>query len=200
MLCQTKARSRDRGTERVSEPKDKRLSTSSSKEVFSRSKLAMTLEYIFGRNTSRSLNFSQLQFVFSRRTGRLKYAADRNSKQVLFTFRPNGTVAPTIEGASLLLSKSKVTKIKSRPRWTITVLDGVSEVVSEGKTVFCKHVVHCDDSLRAGDDVSILNEKGDLLAVGRSIISGPMMKQFKRGPAVKVREGSLKNAADEFGQ
>ena len=178
---------------------DGRLTPNSRKEAFAKSKLAMTLDYVFGRNTSNALIFSDLQFVYSRRTGRLKYVENRNSKQILFSFRPNGTIAPTIAGASLLLSKSKLSTIKTRPSWTVTVLDGVSQVVSEGRTVFCKHIVHCDDSLRAGHDVAILNEKGNLLAVGKSIISGQMMKQFKRGPAIKVREGSLKNAANEFG-
>lgn len=174
-------------------------STVRSKESFARSKLAMTLDYIFGRNTSEAIDFSDLAFVYSRRTGRLKYVEGKTSKRVLFSFRPNGTIAPTIAGASLLLSRYKLSGIKKRPRWTVTVIDGVSEVVSQGKTVFCKHVVHCDDSLRGGDDVVVLNQKGDLLAVGKSIIAGPMMKQFKRGAAVKVREGSLKNAADELG-
>lgn len=85
------------------------------------------------------------------------------------------------------------------------MIDGVTEFVSGGKTVFCKHIVHCDDSLRANEDVVVLNEGGELLAVGRSIIAGPLMKQFKRGVAVKVRQGrtsrggsSELNATDEL--
>jgi archaeosine-15-forming tRNA-guanine transglycosylase len=34
-----------------------------------------------------------------------------------------------------------------------------------------------------------LNERGNLLAVGSTVISSQLMKQFKRGVAVKVREG-----------
>ncbi|MGI0091970.1 MAG: PUA domain-containing protein, partial [Nitrososphaerales archaeon] len=70
----------------------------------------------------------------------------------------------------------------------------------QGRTVFCKHVVDCADLLRAGQDVAVLNEKGELLAAGRTLLSGPTIKQFKRGAAVKIREGSSRKNAppDEF--
>ena len=167
------------------------------RDEFSKSKLTMTLDYIFGKSTSRSLKYSDLEFKYSRRTGRLKYVLAKGAKNVLFSFRPNGSIAPTMQGFAMLLSNHKLAKIKNRPRWSVTVIDGVSEVVAGGKTVFCKHVVACSDSLRAGQDVAILNEKGDLLATGRTIIAGPLMKQFKRGAAVKVREGVQKIASDE---
>ena len=167
------------------------------RDEFSKSKLTMTLDYIFGKNTSPALKYSDLEFKYSRRTGRLKYVLAKGAKSVLFSFRPNGSIAPTMQGFAMLLSNHKLVKLKTRPRWSVTVIDGVSEVVSGGKTVFCKHVVACSDSLRAGQDVAILNEKGDLLATGRTIIAGPLMKQFKRGAAVKVREGVEKIASDE---
>lgn len=85
--------------------------------------------------------------------------------------------------------KDKLKRNLGRPRWTITVLDGISEFVAEGKTVFCRHVVSCDDTLLAGEDVAILNEKGELLGVGKTVVPASVMKQFKKGVAVKVREG-----------
>lgn len=150
----------------------------------------MSLDYIFGKNTSRALVYSNMSFQYSRRTGRLKYVLENGSADVLFSFRPNGSIAPSLLGFSRLLSKFKLKKLNNRPRWSVTVMDAVSPVVSQGKTVFCKHVVHCSDQLRAGEDVALLNEKGELLATGRSILAGPVIKQFKRGAAVKVREGT----------
>lgn len=167
------------------------------RDEFSKSKLAMSLDYIFGKDTSRALDYSNLAFQYSHRTGRLKYVSAKDTEDLLFSFRPNGSIAPTISGYTIFLSKHKLTNVLRRPRWTVTVIDGVSEFVSSGRTVFCKHVVSCSDSLRAGQDVTILNEKGELLATGRAIISGPWIKQFKRGAAVKVREGSQKIAPDE---
>lgn len=167
------------------------------RDRFSGAKLKMSIDYIFGRGNSKSLDLKMLGFEYSRRTGRLRYVLDKSTKNVLFTFRQNGSIAPTIEGTNLLLLRANLSKIKARPSWTITVVDGVSDLIVKGKTAFCKHVVHCSDSVRAGEDVAILNESGKILAVGRTVVSGPQMKQFKRGPAVKVREGAS-DGSDEF--
>jgi conserved protein with predicted RNA binding PUA domain len=166
----------------------------SKKEEFSRSKFAMTLDYIFDKGASTKIDYSKLEFQYSRRTGRIKQVVEKSTKQILFTFRPNGSIAPTVAGATLLLSRKKESfsnRMNSRPRWTVTIINGVSEFISRGRTVFCKHVIHCSESLRAGQDVAVLNEDGKLLAVGRAVLAGPLMKQFKRGVAVKVREGTV---------
>lgn len=164
---------------------------------FSKSKLAMSLDYIFGERTSKALDYASLAFQYSRRTGRVKYVLRKDKSDVLFSFRPNGSIAPSLSGFSILLSNLTLSKISRRPKWCVTVLDEISPVIAQGKTVFCKHVVSCSNQLRAGEDVAVLNQKGELLAAGRTIVSGPTIKQFKRGVAVKVREG-IHNAPDEF--
>jgi predicted RNA-binding protein (TIGR00451 family) len=167
--------------------------SNSKKSELSKTKLAMSLDYIFGRGTSEKLDFKNLEFRYSRRTGRLRYVTNIGSNRILFTFRPNGSIAPTIEGARLLLGGKQMKR--SRYRWIITVVEGVSEFVSNGKTVFCRHVVDCDESLKSGEDVAVVNQKGKLLAVGKSVVSASFMKQFKKGVAVKVREGSGTNGS-----
>jgi uncharacterized protein with predicted RNA binding PUA domain len=162
----------------------------SKREQFDKSKTSMSIDYIFGSKTSRKIEFSKISFVHSRRTGRIRYLTDKTTGNILFSFRPNGTIAPTVAGASLLVSRKNNSSKSSSREWEVTVIDGVSEVVAKGKTVFCKHVVFCSDSLRPGEDVSIMNEKGELLAVGKTVLGGPTVKQFKRGQAVKIREGS----------
>ncbi len=176
LIKKTKIRAANRGSQ-----KDLLIE----RNQFDKSKSEMSLDYIFGAGVSKNIDFSKISFVHSRKTGRIKQLEDTASGKVLFTFRPNGTIAPTPAGASLLISR----KPNPRARWIVTVADGVSEIVSKGKTVFCKHVTSCSDSLRAGEDVVVLNEKRELLAVGRSVISGRAMKQFKRGQAIKIREG-----------
>jgi predicted RNA-binding protein (TIGR00451 family) len=157
------------------------------KKAFDMSKTKMTMDYLFGEGVSKKIDFSKISFVHSRKTGRIRQLEEVGSGKVLFTFRPNGSIAPTLLGAKLLLSGAR----NFRAAWIITVMDGVSEIVSQGKTVFCKHVVRCEYALRANDDVVILNEKKELLAVGRAVINGQAMKEFKRGQAVKVREGAI---------
>lgn len=168
----------------------------SRRELATISKLEMSLDHIFGPGTSRPLEFNNLDFEYSPRTGRVRHVRERSSGTLLFTFRHDGSIAPSIAGAKALLDRKTMKALKknskgnyTRPRWTVTVMDGVSEIVSQGKTVFCKHVVDCHHSLRPVEDVAVLNQKGELLAVGRTILAGPIMKQFKRGVAVKVREG-----------
>ena len=39
----------------------------------------------------------------------------------------------------------------------------------------------------AGEEALVFNKSGDLLGVGRAVLSGEEMKYFKRGTAVKVR-------------
>jgi len=163
-----------------------RRDSSIRRNQFDESKIKMSLDYIFGRNISKRINFSTFSYIHSRKTGRLKQIEMPPNGRVQFTFRPNGTIAPTVSGAQFLTSGKSNPKLRN----TVTVIDGVSEVVGGGKTVFCKHVVSCSDSLRAGEDIVIINEKRKLLAVGRAVLNGPAMKQFKRGQAVKVREGS----------
>ncbi|MFI5419704.1 MAG: PUA domain-containing protein [Nitrososphaerales archaeon] len=160
------------------------------RKEFAKSKLVMSLDYIFGKGTGKKIDFEKVDFKYSRRTGRLKYVIEKSTEKILFTFRSNGTIAPTIIGAEMLISGRNISRIKSRPRWTITVLDGVSDFISNGRTVFCKHVVSCSDFLRPGEDVAVLNESGRLLAMGRSMLAGAVLKQFKRGAAVKIREGA----------
>jgi conserved protein with predicted RNA binding PUA domain len=164
----------------------KGLNRLAKRNAFDQSKTRMSLDYLFGSGVSKKIDFSKIAFVHSRKTGRIKQLEDKASGKVLFTFRPNGSMAPTTLGASMMLSG----RGNARTPWVVTVTDGVSEIVSKGKTVFCKHVVKCDDSLRGCDDVVILNEKKELLAVGRAVINGSAMKKFKRGQAIKVREGA----------
>jgi conserved protein with predicted RNA binding PUA domain len=178
---------------------NKRHIVSSSRNSFAIAKLSMSLDYIFGRGTSRRLKLDDLDYEYSKKTGRLRYVLDSSRKKVLFSFRANGSIAPTIEGAKLLLSHKMIKSITRRPRFTVTVLNGVSDFVADGRTVFCKHVVKCGKSLRPGEDVIILNEDGRLLAVGKSVLPCQLMKQFKRGVAVKVREGiNSRNGASSF--
>src|SRR5574341_1325469 len=50
---------------------------------------------------------------------------------------------------------------------------------------------NCGNNVRVGSDVAILNEDGNVIAVGRAVLSAKMIREFKRGAAVKVREGLI---------
>ncbi|MHA1273734.1 MAG: PUA domain-containing protein [Promethearchaeota archaeon] len=82
-----------------------------------------------------------------------------------------------------------------KPILRIVVQNDIAEFIAEGRNVFCKHVVDIDENLRPNDEVIIVNENDELLAVGRLKIPVSYIKSFKSGVAVNVRRGikSLKN-------
>ncbi len=64
-----------------------------------------------------------------------------------------------------------------------------SKFIREGGTAFCKHVIDADPEIRAYDEVILVDEKDNLLATGKAMLSCDEMKIFEHGVAVKVRCG-----------
>jgi len=62
--------------------------------------------------------------------------------------------------------------------------------VREGKNVFAKFVQRVDDDVRPRDEVAVVHETGDVLAVGRAELAADAMHDFDTGMAVKVRAGA----------
>ncbi len=50
-------------------------------------------------------------------------------------------------------------------------------------------MVDADEEIRPKEEVIIVDEENEVLAAGKSILTGREMKAFKRGVAVKVRRG-----------
>jgi len=75
------------------------------------------------------------------------------------------------------------------PRLMVTVSRDAAPFVAKGKSVFAKHVVAADGEIRPQEEVMVLNEDNELLAVGKAILTGREMTAFKRGVAVRVRKG-----------
>lgn len=61
--------------------------------------------------------------------------------------------------------------------------------VSEGRSLFCKHVEWCGSNVKVGSDVAVIDNHGEVLAIGRSVLGYEVMKRYRKGVAVKVREG-----------
>jgi predicted RNA-binding protein (TIGR00451 family) len=70
------------------------------------------------------------------------------------------------------------------------VQNDVSKYIAEGGDVFAVHVVKVDEEVGAKDEVIAVDEKGQVLAVGRATLSSREMKAFKTGVAVKTRHGT----------
>ncbi len=84
-----------------------------------------------------------------------------------------GYIIPTLKSAQVLAERGAYTvEINFRP---------------ETKSVFCSGVERASREIVPGDEVAIVY-KGELVAVGRAVLSGRDMERASRGVAVKLRE------------
>jgi len=142
-------------------------------------------DYQFGKGVGQRLFPSDVKIAFSRRTGRIRYVYLNGER--LVTMRPtDGFFSLSIAGAQRIAEKAAFTEC------FVTVKDSVSKYIADGGDVFAAHVVRADGEIRSKDEVTVLDEKGRILAVGRAVLSGDEMLAFERGVAVRVRHGWTK--------
>jgi uncharacterized protein with predicted RNA binding PUA domain len=144
-------------------------------------------DYQFGKGVGMTLFPENVKIAFSRRTGRIRYVYLDGKR--LGTMRPtDGFFSLSIEGARRIVSGGQLAIC------LVSVRSIVAKFIAEGGDVFAANIVRADDEIRAKDEVIVLSEEGDILAVGRAVLSGEEMKAFKRGVAVKVRRGAAKES------
>ncbi len=68
----------------------------------------------------------------------------------------------------------------------------VAQFIAEGRSVFAKHIKSVDSQLRAGDEILIVDEQDQLLAVGKANLSPQEMLELTHGVAVKTRHSIKK--------
>ena len=148
--------------------------------IDAREKVCRHVDALFGAGVSDALP-QDMAFEYSRRTGRIKnFSIDG---RLAGTLRTDGGIALTIAGAQHFLDKSE----QFRENCVAPVQDAVP-FVSEGRSLFCRHVEWCGPSVRVGSDVAVI-DGNKVIAVGAAILHAQLMKQYSRGVAVKIREG-----------
>jgi len=152
-----------------------------------RKQFSVMLDYEFGIGTSRALPKSDLEFVYSKRSDRLKQVI--HGGKLFATIRPNGVIAPTYYGATVLI------KSKAYAQNSVVVDQAAVEFVSEGRSVFCKFVKSVGRHVLPSGEVAVLDPKGRVIAVGSARLHGDYMRQFRHGVAVKTR-GSVKSSPE----
>ena len=145
------------------------------------SKIRNIANYQFETRVGNILFPDDIELRFSKRTGRIRHIYHK--EWLLATLKPtDGLFSLSIRGAKRLHAlQSQVCQI--------IVQRDVEAFAKKGKTVFAKHVIHADERIRAGDEVLVTNQDDVLLAVGKAVLSGAEILAFKRGIAVKVRQG-----------
>lgn len=144
-------------------------------------------DYQFGKGVGAKLFPENVEIAYSKRTGRIRYVYLDGKR--LATLRPtDGLFSLSIAGAKRIVEKADSAKC------LVTVRDDVAKFIAKGGDVFAVHVVRADDDIRPKDEVIGVNENGEVLAVGRAVLSGEEMKAFKKGVAVKVRRGCMEES------
>jgi len=144
-----------------------------------RRRLSLMLDYEFGRGTGAALPRDGLEYLYSRRSDRLKQVT--HGGKIFAVVRPNGAVALSLYGARLLSSS------RAFMQNSVTVSGDAARFAGEGRSVFCKFVVKTGRHVLPGGEVAVVDEGGGVIAVGRAKLPGACMREFKAGVAVKVR-------------
>jgi len=151
--------------------------------IDAREKVSHHIDALFGDGVSAALP-AEVQFEFSRRTGRIKNFSIAG--RLAGTLRTDGGIALTIPGAQYLLDNSG----KQFRENCIAPVQEAVPFVSEGRSLFCRHVEWCGAYVKVGSDVVVIDSRNNkVIAVGAAILPAPLIKQYSRGVAVKIREG-----------
>jgi len=147
-------------------------------------KVCRHVDAIFGIGVSDALP-PDIQFEFSRRTGRIKnFSIDG---RLAATLRTDGGLALTIFSAQYFLDNSNSGR-QFRENCVMPVQEAIP-FVSEGRSLFCKHVEWCGSNVKVGSDVAVIDSDNKVIAIGIAVLSHKLIKRYDRGVAVKCREG-----------
>lgn len=150
-------------------------------------KIRSIADYQFGKGVGENLFPENVEIVYSRKTGRIRHVYA--NEKLLATLRPrDGLFSLTVTGAKRLWEHVQ------HGRLWVKVQDEAAPFVAKGRSVFAKHVIDVDEDIRPQEEVIVINEKNQVVAVGKAMLSGREMTAFKRGVAVRVRRGAAEES------
>ncbi|WML67754.1 MAG: tRNA-guanine(15) transglycosylase [Methanoregula sp. SKADARSKE-2] len=153
-------------------------------------RVQLIADYQFGGAVGTGLFPEECGFIYST-TGRIRQVLLGGGR--LATVRASdGRLTLGIEGAKRLQA------LLPAPGYRVVIREDVAGFVAQGKNAFAKHVVGADPVIRAGDDVLVVAGEDRLIACGAAVVSGAEMLTFNYGVAVKVRQGSEKDASGKY--
>ena len=161
----------------------------------------MTLDYLLGLRKVTAIcdyqfdpeitdilfdNKEGIHFERSKNTNKIRYIYKRDN--LLLTLRPtNGFFTLSFFSAQKIIDNTTPPKLRA------IILNEVSEYIKKGRNVFCKHIIDIDENLRPMDEVIVVDQNDELLAIGRLKLPIPYVKTFKNGVAINVRKGINKS-------
>ena len=150
------------------------------------SSLRTIADYQFGAGAGEALFPPEEPLTVKRTTSGRPQQVHAESGR-LASFGTDGRFTLGLEGGRRLAAAL------SHPSYRVVVDDESEPFVRDGKNVFAKFVLEAGDDVRPGDEVLVVHERGELLAVGRAELGARAIGEFESGMAVKVREGAPAN-------
>ena len=148
-------------------------------------KVKAIADYQFGVGAGDALFTGNINIEKSKKTGKIRHIYD--GKVLIVNMRASDSY--------LILSKEGAKRLHNRmpyPQNRVVVNKDSEPFALDGKSVFCKFVVTCDENIRAKDEVLIVNEEDKLLAYGKALLGACEIEQFQTGQAIKTRKGFKK--------
>ncbi len=146
---------------------------------FNLEKIRFLADFQFGKNSGKALFPDDSQITVSRSTGRIRTVSLEG--KILATMRVHdGYLALTMEGGERIRKSSP--EMKNR----VMVTKESAEFNSQGKSVFFNFIKECDPGIIPYNDVLVVDPDDVLVAVGRPLVSGKEMMQYRKGVAVSI--------------
>lgn len=79
-------------------------------------------------------------------------------------------------------------KVIPFPRRRVIVVNEMVDDILKGSSIFAKHIIAADESLRPFEEVLVVNEDDKLIGLGRTILDYTTMVTATHGVAVQLRE------------
>jgi len=147
-------------------------------------RIRMIAEYQFGEGAGDALFPDDVRIERSRNTGKIRHIY--SGEKLICTMRASdGLFVLSAEGARRLHDGT------AYPRCRVAVNEESEPFAREGRSVFAKFIIDCDNNIRAGDEVLIVNAHDELLATGRALLCAEEMMDLNHGQAVKTRKGGF---------
>ena len=144
-------------------------------------KIRSIADYQFGRKIGQYLFPENVEILKSKKTGKIRHIHLNGER--LATLRPrDGFLILTLTGGKRLLERDQLL-------FWVMVNEEVAPFIARGENAFAKHVKNAHEEIRPQDEVIIINENHEILAVGKAKLSGEEMIAFQEGVAVHVRNG-----------
>ncbi len=142
-----------------------------------------TCEVQFGRAAADAVLAGKVELVLSPNTGRVRnvladgeHVLSLRARDGLFTLKPAGA--------------RRMLRAVAPPGLRVVVDDDAAAFAERGNNVFARFVRDCDGGLCPLDEVAVVDARDRLVACGRTLMVREEMLAFRRGIAVRVRQGA----------